>query len=86
VARDAEIDVALPDEGGYVGGGKEDTRGMFGFLSVRILILLAMRFLGNTTHSAMWWFCTRQTSSRFGRLNWMSAPDCGDACVECVER
>jgi len=41
VARDAEIDVALPDEGGYVGGGKEDT-GMFG-LSVQILIFIVMR-------------------------------------------
>lgn len=26
------------------------------------------------TYSAMGWFCTRQTSSRFGRWNWMSAP------------
>ena len=35
----------------------------------------AVRELDVGTYSAMGWFWTTQTSTRFGRWNWMSAPD-----------
>jgi hypothetical protein len=66
VARYPQVDVALADEGRYVGRWEED--------AVAIYVICGAERASEETYSAMWWFCTRQTSSRFGRLNWMSAP------------
>ena len=53
--------------------------GMYRFLLafVFVCVLFDMIVWGSVwgrTYSAIGWFCTMQTSSRFGRLNWMSAP------------
>ena len=84
MARYAQIDIAFADEGRYIGRREEDavimifslvyTYGSQRAEASRVRWLTrenggTERELNVETYSAMWWFCTRQTSSRLGRWN-----------------